>query len=64
MFIIDLAVGDKVVVGDVTFTLKVKKGVKARIAIDKPSSKSVEAIRAVDVALGKAREKSIFPIAR
>ena len=61
MVILDLAVGDKIVVGDVSFSLKLKKGSKARVAVDAPSGKSVEAIRAVDAALRKAREKSIMP---
>lgn len=61
MYLIDLALGDKVVVGDVTFTLKLKKGSKARVAIDAPPSMSFETVRATDIALRKAREKSIFP---
>ena len=61
MYLIDLALGDKVILGDVTFTLKLKKGSKARVAIDAPPSMSFETIRATDIAFKKAREKSIMP---
>jgi sRNA-binding carbon storage regulator CsrA len=61
MLVFDLAVGDSIVAGDVSLTLKFKKGSKARVAVDAPTEKKVDMIRAVDAALKKAREKSIFP---